>query len=217
VVDKEMVVIKGHGRLLAAQTLGLATVPVAVADYLTPEEVAAARLADNKVSESEWEPHLLAGEFQALIEMDFDLELTGFEEYERRELLEMGDKTALGTPVVNKNRNLGKGQVRVKPVLALEDVAVFESWIAFPDRLAIAVNDGLRQKFKMNGAWSVGVLAEKVARYGNQSFYAGYKEICRELLEEKAAQAGYRLDRWTAYYCGFAGQMTHYGAILERT
>lgn len=95
--------------------------------------------------------------------------------------------------------------------------AFFENWGELPDRLAVAVNDGLRQKCKMNGAWSVGVLAEKVARYGNQSLYADYKEICRELLEEKAAQAGYRLSRWTAYYCGFRGQMTHYGAVLERT
>jgi hypothetical protein len=95
--------------------------------------------------------------------------------------------------------------------------AFFENWLDFPDRLAVAVNDGLRQKCKMNGAWSVGVLAEKVARYGNQAFYGDYKKICRELLEEKAAQAGYRLDRWTAYYCGFRGQMTHYGAVLERT
>ena len=95
--------------------------------------------------------------------------------------------------------------------------AFFESWDEFPDHLAVAVNDGLRQKCKMNGAWSVGVLAAKVARYGNQALYADYKEICRELLEEKAARAGYRLSRWTAYYCGFRGQMTHYGAVLERT
>lgn len=126
VVDKEMVVIKGHGRLLAAQALGLKTVPVVVADYLTPEEVTAARLADNKVSESEWDPQLLAGEFQALLDLGFDLELTGFEEHERREFLEVGEKTSLGNPGDKKSRNLGKGQMRVKPVLAVEDVATFE-------------------------------------------------------------------------------------------
>ena len=42
--------------------------------------------------------------------------------------------------------------------------AFFENWPEFPERLAIAVNDGLRQKCKMNGAWTVGVLAEKVAQ-----------------------------------------------------
>ena len=126
VVDKEMVIIKGHGRLLAAKALGLTTVPVLVADYLTPEEVTAARLADNKVAESEWDPALLAGEFQALLEMNFDLDLTGFEAYERQEALDAGQKTALGQPGEKGQRNLGKGQVRVKPVLALEDVAIFE-------------------------------------------------------------------------------------------
>ena len=98
VVDKEMVIIKGHGRLLAAQALGMKTVPVVVADYLSPEEVTAARLADNKVSESEWDPQLLAGEFQALLDLGVDLELTGFEDHERREFLEVGEKTSLGSP-----------------------------------------------------------------------------------------------------------------------
>ena len=95
--------------------------------------------------------------------------------------------------------------------------AFFDSWQEFPAKLAVAVNDGLRQKLKMQGAWSVAALEEMVVRYGNQAFYANYKEICQEMLEEKAAQAGYRLSRWTAYYCGFREQMTHYGAILERT
>lgn len=93
----------------------------------------------------------------------------------------------------------------------------FENWPEFPDRLAVAVTDGLRQKCRMQGAWSVRALAEMVAKYGNQVFYLNYKEICRELMEKKAARVGYRLERWAAYYCGFAGQMTHYGAILERS
>ena len=79
VVDKDMVIIKGHGRLLAAQALGVKTVPVVVADYLTPAQVKAARLADNRVAESEWFPATLALELKALEEMDFDLSLTGFD------------------------------------------------------------------------------------------------------------------------------------------
>jgi len=79
VVDQDLVIIKGHGRYQAAKELGLAIVPVVIADYLTPAQVKAARLADNKVAESEWFPEALAREFQALKEMDFDLELTGFD------------------------------------------------------------------------------------------------------------------------------------------
>jgi hypothetical protein len=95
--------------------------------------------------------------------------------------------------------------------------AFFDHWGSFPERLAVAINDGLRQHAKMKLSWQTPVMAGKVQKYGNNAIYLNYKEICQEMLEEKAAQAGYRLSRWTAYYCGFREQMTHYGAILERT
>ena len=56
VVDGENVIINGHTRLKAAHKLGLKQVPVIVADDLTPEQVKAFRLADNKTSEfAEWD------------------------------------------------------------------------------------------------------------------------------------------------------------------
>lgn len=56
VVDGENVIINGHTRLKAAHKLGLRQVPVIVADDLTPEQVKAFRLADNKTSElAEWD------------------------------------------------------------------------------------------------------------------------------------------------------------------
>ncbi len=82
--------------------------------------------------------------------------------------------------------------------------------------VVVAVNDGLRQKLKMNGGWDVASLAEMVARYGSAAMYRRYTQICAELMEEKALQAGYRLERWGAYYTGHAQQMTHYGAVLVR-
>lgn len=48
VVDKDMVIIKGHGRQLAAISCGLTLVPVVVRDDLSPLEVMAARIADNE-------------------------------------------------------------------------------------------------------------------------------------------------------------------------
>ena len=66
--------------------------PVVVADYLTPAQVRAARLADNRVAESEWFPEALARELKALQELDFNLELTGFDLSELEALhLEGGD------------------------------------------------------------------------------------------------------------------------------
>lgn len=56
VVDGENVIINGHTRLKAAHKLGLKQVPVIVADDLTPEQVKAFRLADNKTNEfAEWD------------------------------------------------------------------------------------------------------------------------------------------------------------------
>lgn len=79
VVDKDLVIIKGHGRLQAALALGLEAVPVIVRRDLTPAQAKAARLADNKVAESAWFEGELGLEMQSLKEMDFDLNLTGFE------------------------------------------------------------------------------------------------------------------------------------------
>ena len=56
VVDKDMVIIVGHTRYKAAKKLGMDKVPVVVASKLTPEQVKAYRLADNKVGElADWD------------------------------------------------------------------------------------------------------------------------------------------------------------------
>ena len=75
VVDEEMVIIAGHTRLQAAQTLGLKKVPVHVATGLTQAQIKAYRLADNRTHEdAEWDEDLLAIELGELSEMDFDLD-----------------------------------------------------------------------------------------------------------------------------------------------
>ena len=73
VVDKDLIVIAGHTRLKAAKLLKLTQVPITVANELTPEQVAAYRLADNKVSEvAEWEDDLLKIELDAIKEIDME-------------------------------------------------------------------------------------------------------------------------------------------------
>lgn len=80
------VVIAGHGRLEAAKALNLKTVPVVYADHLTDAEARALRIADNKLAElSEWNEEALQIELGELVdlslagELDFDLDITGFE------------------------------------------------------------------------------------------------------------------------------------------
>ena len=76
VVDKNGVIIVGHGRYEAAKALKLATVPVLEVD-LTDEQANAYRLADNKLNESEWDMTLVVEELKGLSEPM--LELTGFD------------------------------------------------------------------------------------------------------------------------------------------
>ena len=82
VVDKNMVVIVGHTRLLGAQKLGLKKVPVVIAD-LSEAKAKAYRIADNRISEDAgWDYDLLKLEIDALKEINFNIEELGFEQQE---------------------------------------------------------------------------------------------------------------------------------------
>lgn len=79
VVDNEGVIIAGHTRYKAAQKLGLKHVPVVVADNLTPDQVKAYRLADNKTAElADWDMDLLNDELDQI--RDIDMSDFGFDE-----------------------------------------------------------------------------------------------------------------------------------------
>ena len=88
VVDEKMVVIVGHTRLEAAKALGLKTVPVHVAEGLSPAQARAYRLMDNRSHENaQWDDELLRLEFGDLKLDGFDLDLTGFDTEELDKLL----------------------------------------------------------------------------------------------------------------------------------
>src|SRR5665213_2026416 len=89
VVDKDGVIICGHTRLLAARKPGLREVPVHVADNLTPAQVKAYRLMDNRShEETSWDFELLGPELLDLQNLGYgNLELTGFDEQEIADFL----------------------------------------------------------------------------------------------------------------------------------
>ena len=75
--------VDGHLRLKAARQLGLATVPVVLADNLTDAQIKAFRLLANRSATwAEWDEDLLRLELEDLSAMDFDLALTGFDDEE---------------------------------------------------------------------------------------------------------------------------------------
>ncbi len=96
VVDKDLVIIVGHTRLKAAEQLGLTEVPVLVADNLTPEQVQAYRIADNKTGEiAEWDYNLLPVEIKELQEANFDLSLLGFDADELDKILNSSEENVV--------------------------------------------------------------------------------------------------------------------------
>jgi DNA modification methylase len=81
-VDAELNVISGHGRLAACRALGLAEVPTLRLDHLSPAQLRAFMIADNRLTElAQWDDRLLAQQLKdlSLLGLDFSLEVTGFE------------------------------------------------------------------------------------------------------------------------------------------
>lgn len=85
VVDRNYVIVIGHGRLMAAKKLGIKQVPVTIIDDLTDDEINALRLVDNRLNESEWDFSALEAELATItgIDMtDFGFEPISEEEIE---------------------------------------------------------------------------------------------------------------------------------------
>lgn len=99
IIDANDVLITGHGRIEAARQLGLDRVPTIRATHLTAEELRAFAIADNRLSElSEWDSKVLKSELGFLIGLDieFDVEMTGFELPEIEVILAADDDQAAG-------------------------------------------------------------------------------------------------------------------------
>ena len=81
-VDAELNAVAGHARLAACRLLGLAEVPTLCLDHLSPAQLRAFMLADNRLTElAQWDDRLLAQQLKdlSLLGLDFSLEVTGFE------------------------------------------------------------------------------------------------------------------------------------------
>lgn len=79
IVDGSSGIIAGHGRIMAAQKLGIETVPVIEASHLTDAQRRAYVIADNRLAlDAGWDDEMLRVEFAELEGLGFDMELTGF-------------------------------------------------------------------------------------------------------------------------------------------
>jgi DNA modification methylase len=99
VLDEDGVIIVGSTRYKAALQMGLKEVPVHVARGLTPAQVKAYRIADNKTADlADWDYELLVQELADLQKMDFDVDVVGFSADELQELFQAEVETGLTDP-----------------------------------------------------------------------------------------------------------------------
>lgn len=156
VVDGRGVIIKGHGRREAALLLELAKIPVLVRTDLSPAQVKAARLADNRVAESPFDYAAIAAEIQQLDELDFDLTLTGFDPAEIDKFLEgsqidyQAPQVLGGDPVLGGGVGSGEGEAGDKdpdearydipdakfPLAIVLNAAQMKAWKAYKESIS---------------------------------------------------------------------------------
>ena len=127
-VDSHDGIIAGHGRLTAAQDLGLKTVPVVVLDHLSERQRKAYVIADNQLAlNAGWDTDLLQAEVMALSLADFDLDLLGFDDDIIADLI---DPEGI-------DRNNENGQIEDNPYTAKTDIPPYEITGPKPDLASI--------------------------------------------------------------------------------
>lgn len=91
-IGSDGVIIAGHGRVMAAEMAGLATVPCVVLGHLSEKQRRALALADNRIAlKSQWDFEKLSAELSTLAELDYDLSLTGFTDDELGNFLQLDE------------------------------------------------------------------------------------------------------------------------------
>lgn len=96
VVDKDGVIVSGHGRWQAMKELGAKSIPVQIVSHLTEDEVRAMRIADNMVARGEHDQDILAAEIRLLGGLDnFDFDLLAMDGAEVSAFLDMVSEEAL--------------------------------------------------------------------------------------------------------------------------
>jgi DNA modification methylase len=98
-IDAQDMILAGHGRVEAAKILNMATVPCVRIETVTPDQRRAYILADNKLAlNAGWDQEILAIELQGLVDLGFDMTVTGFSLAEADFILDAARDGAIDTP-----------------------------------------------------------------------------------------------------------------------
>ena len=135
------IIVAGHGRLAAAQKLGLERVPVVVLDHLTPTQRRALVIADNRIAENAgWDDAMLRIELETLQLEGFDLDITGFNADALAELIAgdepdnegQTDEDAVPDRQRRRNRRrVGAVDAGVRPTYSIQGASDHEAGCTF--------------------------------------------------------------------------------------
>jgi hypothetical protein len=133
-IDEAGQILAGHGRVQAVQRLGWKTVPVIRVEHLNDAQKRAYIIADNELAaRAGWDRDTLAIELQSLIDLEFDLDLTGFEGGEIDIIL--GDRSAAQ-----------HSEDAVYVLLGSQSIPSLECWGIIGSRQTLTSNDPIRTK-----------------------------------------------------------------------
>jgi hypothetical protein len=141
VCDREDVIVIGHLRLAAAHFVGLTEVPVHVASNLSPAQIKALRIADNRThEESDWIEDLLSAALLDLKSLDFDLGLTGFDSREISALIDQPNSA----------------EDEVPPLPAVPVSRLGDLWLLGPHRVLCADSTNANSVARLMGEYGYG-------------------------------------------------------------
>jgi hypothetical protein len=132
VIDKNGIIIKGHGRFEAAKELGFTELPCIVRDDLSEQKVNELRIIDNKTAEGGWDEDMLFDEMEIILEKsELDFSLFGLENFQTIKNNVVLDDIEMNnvTEEKNKNRMLGNRKHKIKCVFYSDKVEDFEKAI----------------------------------------------------------------------------------------
>lgn len=193
VLDKDNIIIVGHTRFEAAKELGFESVPCFIATELTEEKIKAYRIMDNKSAEyASWNLGLLSKEITQLLEADYDLDFTGFSEFE---LEEMGFDLNLESFVEEPKED----EEQIPDIPLVPKSKLGDLWILGNHRLLCGdststtdidklMNNQLADMVFTDPPWNV--------NYGSETAGGKYKE--RTILNDHMEK-----DEWSDFVTGF--------------
>lgn len=185
IVDADNGIIAGHGRVMAAQLIGLEKVPCIVETHLTETQKRAYILADNRLAEKAgWDEELLRIELDDLKSVDFDLDLIGFSLGDMEELF--GDEEEeQGADVDTEKYTQKAATPEYEPTgedVALYECADDEKYLSLLDKInGSTVTDEEKRFLRQAATRHIVFNYSKIANY-----YANATPEMQNLMEDSA-------------------------------